>query len=186
MFWTRKKIITTIVILAVLITGITIFYLWKNKTPDGSIDQGPGSVSQKRVLQYQAPELTLAEKNEREISNISRSFAERFGTASSQLQENILAEISSSMTDSFYRWATNKYQASLQSELGDSYSYSSITTKALAIEVVDLQADTAKVIIETQREKITAGKETVNYKQKIKLDLVKVDSLWKVDGAYWQ
>ncbi|HCC22926.1 TPA: hypothetical protein DF272_01970 [Candidatus Falkowbacteria bacterium] len=186
MYWTRKKIIIAIIVLAAVVAGILIFYLWRSQTRDTSKELGPGSVNKTRVLTYQAPELTEAEKNSLALTNISRSFAERFGTASSQTVELGFSELKAVMTDSFYQWAGTTYQNRLASELKSDGAYAVLTTEALAVEVSELAADKAVVIVETTRVKKMPDSDPINYKQKLTLNFLNQGGEWKVDGAYWQ
>lgn len=60
------------------------------------------------------------------------------------------------------------------------------TTQALSSSVLEITESTAKVLVTSKREEITAQTKTPNViYQMIIVDFVKEDGSWKVNGAWW-
>jgi len=130
--------------------------------------------------------------DQEEISNllfIASSFAERFGSYSSQSEYQNLDDLESFMTVDMNSWVTGQYKGDLEKahpEFGDYYG---IVTKAISanMESKNDQFDQAVVMVKTQRQEFVGDLNTPNvFYQNIKLELIKSADQWKVDGAYWQ
>lgn len=181
----RKKII--IALLVVIIVALAIFFAFRLT----DLGQKPGDQEAGKLPEFKAPSANLEFKEiEPTISNDqllavqqAMNFAERFGTYSSdQPGENIkqLFGVCTTKMVNYLNQIAIDYQAK---------SYTGVTTKSISYDLSDFADSQAEVLVHTQRQETRAIDsklitETV-YKD-IKINLIKNDKQWLIDGAYWQ
>jgi len=127
------------------------------------------------------------EEEQAEILFIANAFAERFGSYSNQSEFANLDDLEIFMTDSMYNWIKT-YKEDLTNRYGFD-TYYAVETKVISnrIENIDDNLGTGSIMLKTQRQEF--NNDIANPKvfyQDIKLNIVKLDGNWKVDGAYWQ
>lgn len=178
----RKKVIIAIAILVIL--GV-LFLVWRlSREPQ----TGPGQQPTETPPVFKAPSSDLVyqpgtpspvSEIELSILNLAKSYASRFGSWSTDNQGHNLEELLplSSATMQTYLKSVPRTEAE---------SFSGITTKSIAAEILSLQDDLAEVLVSTQRIAIGADLRQNVYYQDIKLSLVQGAKGWLVDGAQWQ
>lgn len=85
------------------------------------------------------------------------------------------------------RWAESKIRERQNGELPPLYH--GITTRVFSHTLVSLDEKngTAEFIINTQRyESVGSADNSKSYTQDVRIQLVKEDGIWLVDGAFWQ
>ena len=84
-------------------------------------------------------------------------------------------------------WA-DSYVANLRDNRENSEGYYGITTKVLLEpEIINPEKSSSiDVMVETQRQEITADGSEKNYNQNIKVVFVNESGKWLVDSAHWQ
>lgn len=118
---------------------------------------------------------------------IAKTFAEKFGSFSSQGNFENLQDAKYFMTPRMIDW-TNQY-IEKNKKIQNTVFYG-VTTKSLKEEIITLSDDeeSAQVLVSTQQEEFgseVASRGKIIYKR-LMLDFKKVNNSWKVDSAQWQ
>lgn len=163
--------------------------------PETPVAQTPKASVPLTNLPLVAPEkdekeviVTPRETGEIELARMAGSFAERFGSYSNQSNFGNITDLKLFMTSDMKKWADD-YVMDARARTEISLAYYGITTKAVTEEVIFFDNDTghAEVLVETsRREAIGTTNNASNFYQDIKIVLIKVKGVWKVDRAYWQ
>ena len=192
----RNKILTIIFITVLVILLIIIGILWfiNSRQPAEepiNTNQGiqlPGNLPSSSS--GTPPELMVSaeEQNlEAGIKAIAVTFAERFGSYSNQGNFDNLTSARDLMTLKM-KTATDAFIASQTSTVNQDDSYYGITTKALNVNIIDLDEDLgrAEVLVQTQRieTKISTNNPRSFY-QDLNLNLNLEGDRWKIDTASW-
>ncbi len=200
-----KKIGLLIVSVAVLILAIVaILFLKKNNSQiseptytniststleTSKIVTMPTSTPGNRPRNYQSYDISKEEPhqiNDDDAARIARLFATRFGSFSNQSDYGNINDLKIFMTDSMSTWA-DKYIADLRSQeyTGEYYGIIThpLTTKILSY---DEKGGKVKVEVTTERQESKGEVLGVAYRQKMTLDLVKINNEWLVDNAVWE
>jgi hypothetical protein len=121
-----------------------------------------------------------------DLSQLSASFAERFGSWSNQSNYSNISDLKMFMTTRMQAWA-NTYIAEQISKNNNASQYYGISTWAASEEVKDLNESdgTATIIVKTFRQE-TANSDKPAYEQNVQIKLVRENDVWKGDSAYWQ
>lgn len=143
---------------------------------------------QQQVPQQKNQQPTKAPQGaEAQLLVMVRPFVERFGSYSNQSEYENLQELLSFMTPRMRAWAEGKIR---ERQAGETPSlYKGVTTKALAHKVISLneQVGQAEFLVSTQRrESVGSVGNSKVFTQDVIIKLVKEDSVWLVDGAFWQ
>lgn len=122
-----------------------------------------------------------------ELRRLGVTFAERFGTFSSQGDFSNITDLYSVMSQSLRAWAQN-YLADLQKQLsGDKYQ--GTTTRVISSRFISFDAagGRAELLLTTQRQKSdnSPANSQIVY-QDLTLGFIKDGELWKVDSAFWE
>lgn len=135
--------------------------------------------AQDDALQF--PVLSSAQRQEAELERMAFSFAERFGSYSSESNFQNLRDLEIFMTASMRGWVADLI--SKADAKGESLA-TKTTTKALSVREssLDETSGVGSFLISTQRTK----QDGEVYYQDILLNLEKIGDAWKVDGAYWK
>lgn len=123
-----------------------------------------------------------------DFKQMSRSFAERFGSFSNQSDYGNIEDLEIFMSAKMRAWA-KKYVSDLRVNSKYSGSFYGVVTKALVEPNVldfDLESDSVNVLVSTQREENSSDQESKVYNQDIKIKFVKIGGEWLVDSAIWQ
>lgn len=118
---------------------------------------------------------------------IAMTFAEKFGSFSSQGNFENISDAKFYMTERMKLWSDEYVKKNKNAS--DSPFYG-ITTRALKAEILTLSDDEsqAQLLVTTQQEEFTgsiSSRGKIMYKRLL-LDFVKVESEWKVDAVEWK
>jgi hypothetical protein len=184
----RLAIIIAVILLIILLVLLVWFLL--NKKSEPIVQPIVPEVSQTIPRQSAAEE--TAEKNIPEVpavvqnglESLAKTFAERYGSYSSESDFANLRDILGLMSVSMRQKTEEFIVGSLASG-----TYYGVTTRVLSVKTIFLDEDAgaASLEINTQREesKGSPNKSEVEY-QKLVLNYVMEDGVWKVDSANWQ
>lgn len=181
-FLKRKSVWITLLVLVVLALAWLIFSLWpKNAGPNiYSTEDQP--IFKPESPNLVAQPLTLADKDENVVQTLSRNFAARFGSWSTDNQGANLQQLKSLGTQKLQAYLDNikiNYQTP---------EFYGVETKSLSSEIksLDSETGTAQVLVNTQKTEINSKGEEHVYYQKVLFDLVKSGDNWLVDVVKWQ
>lgn len=186
------KIIIIIVVGLIAISALIYFVFFfgrQDQDLEPTIQEPVQQLQPITEIEKQVEQKTEAEKQEVEtmvnIESLSLSFAERYGSYSSQSNFENITELKLVMTENMKKWA-DQYVAEQRKKMPDSSEYYGITTKAISTDIVDKTETNAKVLINTQRiESFADGSTIVGY-QEIEITLLNQNGEWKVDAAVWK
>ncbi len=123
-----------------------------------------------------------------DFKQLSRSFAERFGSYSNQSNYGNIEDLEIFMSVKMKKWA-EEYVADLRNNNQYSGSFYGIVTKALVEpKISSFTPDSGQVVVlvSTQREENSSDGEPRVYNQDIEISFIKVGGEWLVDSAIWQ
>ena len=179
----RKKILWWAII-ALVIIGL-IFLIWSllqqraANNPKEEEEYIPPKIDMPSAdLEYQEIAPSVAEAEFQAIT-LAKTYAERFGSWSTDSAGHNLAELAPKSTARMKNYL-NSIEANTQAE------YSGITTRSLATETLSISDTEAMVTVSTQRTQTKADLSTDIYYQDIEITLIKSGDTWLVDSAYWQ
>jgi hypothetical protein len=199
----RSKIVIAVVVIFFLLLLALLFLLSPKKRASVSVAPAPTPVNAPAGglnvatpgfnINVSAPPSTKApavppkvdDRNALKI--IAKTFAELFGSYSSEGNEQNVIDSEYYMTDSLKAWATS-YVATERAK-PPTTQFSGTTTRALFepdVTAYDDNAGTATVTVKTQRSDSgpTIASSSVYY-QDLTLEFVKVGGVWKVDKYAW-
>lgn len=204
----KRKIGFLLIFLAVILLILTIFLLLN---PEGNFFKGFFERDVKEKQEDKTPEQIFEEERVREreefiytydqefednrewdeddFRQISRNFAERFGSYSNQSDYSNINDLKLlSMTEKMKDWADN-YVRDLRSSAPADQEYYGVTTKALLepqILSFDLDGNKVELLLTVQREESFSSGPSNVFSQDIKITFIKEDGEWLVDSAFWQ
>ncbi len=175
-------IILTILILILLATGL--FFVFFKKIP---LTQKflPIKEPEEELLIEPAPEKVLSEEENLrlELKELASFFAERFGSFSNQAPLENLIELKPFMSKKMQLWTEELLKKSPKEE----DVYHGFTTKALSSEILDLQEEKAKALVQTQRQEATKTTDNIRvFYQEVEIELIKENGEWKINEARWR
>lgn len=109
---------------------------------------------------------------------VSRIFVERFQTYSNQNNNSHIEDVLPLLTSSMAKWAQNQ-------GLEQSTDYKGVVTKVISSQIDSIDEDKAVVLVDIQQTITQVGSQKVEYKSG-RVNLVKFDNTWKVNGFYWE
>lgn len=128
---------------------------------------------------------TSAEIERQQVINLSKTFAERFGSFSNQGNFANINDLMPIMTSSLRQWAEG-YIEQKQAEITDR-EYYGISTRVLSVDIesIDLEGGTAEINLQTQRVESSQGEDRTYY-QTLTTRLIKTGEEWLIDFVQWQ
>lgn len=114
------------------------------------------------------------------LKRAALDFAARFGTYSTDVQNQNLKQLLPVMTGDLRTWAEKKVAEPPKFYI----AYQGVTTRALAAKIISQTSKDAKVEVSTQRVYTSAAKITTEY-ETARLHLIVSGSNWLVDSAEW-
>lgn len=199
----KTKIIILIAALILIIIAVVLVVIVNNK-PVGNLPVNQAANSNQPALTGSLPaekrliindntgpaatadatELTAQESEQVILEKTALAFAARFGSYSSDSNYSNIRDLQSSMTESMSAWA-DKYIT--QQKAKAAAGYFGVTTRALGIKSSEISADTATIIVATQRRETTSDVNNYKvYNKDLRLVFKKLSDVWLVDAAYWQ
>ncbi|MBI4599725.1 hypothetical protein HY732_02280 [Candidatus Uhrbacteria bacterium] len=130
---------------------------------------------------------SVSAKPGNEVVSLVLPFVERFGSYSNQGNLENLSELLPVMSDGMKAWAQK--QIDEQKRKTFQTVYHGVTTKSLqyTLSIFDDAKGIAEMKVATQRKELIGTSTNARvYNQDIVIKLVKEDTAWIVDGAYWQ
>lgn len=113
------------------------------------------------------------------LRQLAMSFAERYGSYSSDEPTKNLVDLQSFMTRSL----ANRIQA----DVASTTAFVGFSTKALSLQLVNSNATNATVLVKTQRtQTIGSGQEAKTFLADLELTAVMLNNEWKIDGVAWK
>ncbi|MBU4332016.1 hypothetical protein KKD19_00100 [Patescibacteria group bacterium] len=196
----RTKIILTIIITILLVLLVFIIYLNYENILELFENQPVVLTNQEKEMPEESPGLpeegapimpppiavSPEEVKRGQLAQFSSSFAEKFGSYSSQNNYQNFKELKVFMTPQMWSWVENNLIISGE---GDKDIYYGQTTKALSTQEnsYDAVGGNAEFLVKCQRQE--AGDNFVNprvYYQDITIELERYGDNWLVAAAYWQ
>jgi hypothetical protein len=179
----RKKIliITTIVVL------ILALLLWVLRTSDQSpngndnVNEGvPIFTPPSAQIKNEVPEIPKDNPIEFSVINLAKTYTARFGSWSTDNRGNNLKEL--------IPLSTTKMQTYLSSIDVDFEveEFNGVTTKSLSAKILDIDDDSASVLVSTQKIETNGDLEKNVYYQEAELSLLNLNGEWLVDEFDWK
>lgn len=196
----RKKILITILI--IIFIGLVYFLLINENTKVSFNNRGGEEIEEPQTGEEKfnddkesvKPVYTFDEElendrewNENDFAQQASSFAERFGSYSSQSDYGNLTDLKYYMSERMSNWATDYIRDLKNNSSSVDEHYDIKTNVFLAPEVRNYspQATSVEVLVSTDRLE-TNGPNTNSFKQDILIKYVKENGQWLVDSANWQ
>jgi flagellar basal body-associated protein FliL len=186
----RKIIIIALVALLVLVLGLILWWFLssRSKVPASTVNLGGSQVvavtpaSEGSVVQPATPERVQQEKSyPLGLKQLAMSFAERYGSYSTDEPVANLADLRPFMTNNFASQVIGKNQ------LDSITSFVGFSTKALTADLPEVTPTKATIIVGTQRtQEFGDGQASKTFYAKLKLSAIMEGNEWKIDGAVWQ
>jgi hypothetical protein len=196
-----KKIIASVIALIILLLLLWLFSRQpelapintsneaKTPTPIGALNATNGPGLKPPLFEATEPARPVVESEQPDVRSSLRSlasaFAERYGSYSNQGDYENLEELQVLMTDKFSQETAGFIRQSRAVDPGVA-TYIGLTTRSLntTIRGLDELAGRATVIVNTQREEISARGGRVFY-QEISLEFIREGEIWRVNSATW-
>ena len=179
----RKKIVWLAIIILVIL-GI-LFLIWRlsdfsfGPKQEANQNEQPIFPTPSANIEYKVTPPTKTD-TEFAIENLAKSYAERFGSWSTDSPGANLEELiplSSKTMVSYLNSIVIDYSAS---------EFSGLSAKSLTADINSLTDSQAEVLVKTQRVKTKANLTEEIYYQDIKISVVKSGDKWLVSSAVWQ
>ncbi|PIP33963.1 hypothetical protein COX22_01585 [Candidatus Falkowbacteria bacterium CG23_combo_of_CG06-09_8_20_14_all_49_15] len=155
-------------------------------TAPASLEIGATQQEIKKIVIAENP-IKSAVLSKLDLEKLAASFAERFGSYSNQANFANIRDLQVFMTEKMRRWSAG-YIQDLSNASADSTIYYGISTKAVGRTFSTYDADDgrAEILISTRRrESFSTAANSKVFSQDIKINLIKQNDVWLVDGAFW-
>ncbi len=188
----NKKLIALIVGGLIVLAAIIYFiFIYDYNSGNQPADNNTANQSNQPapVVSTSTPEVvpgrerSAEEKNRDDISQLSISFAERFGSSSSQADFSNLEDLELFMTPAMQA-RTESYIAAERKKPVVA-GYQGTITKAIIADTTAVSDSSATVVVKTKRQETKEDAEPTTYSQNLNLSLQKINGEWKVDSAEW-
>lgn len=159
----------------------------EQQAPLPNQENGQQSKTTQDVLTPPVTGAAPAAKAGDEVVALVLPFVERFGSYSNQGDLENLSDLLPMMSEGMKAWAQK--QITEQKNKPFQTVYHGVTTKSLeyTLSKYDAPRGNAEMKVTTQRKELIGASTNARvYNQDILIKLVKRDTAWVVDGAYWQ
>ena len=183
----RRKILIIALIILVIVIIFLVWWFFFRQPAAPSVNFNANQALPVNEQIQELPPPSEARQNEEKnyplgLKQLAFSFAERFGTYSSDAPAANLKDLEPLMTAKM--WA--KTEAMMAKNIPVS-GYDAYETKALNSKLVSSSKEAATVTVNTQRIHLQGNEPTQQvYYQNILLKFVRSGNEWKVDDAIWQ
>ena len=186
-----KKIIILIVVCAVLVVGLIVYFISTGKKNSSVVDKDNAPIQKveipkEDVAKVVVPPPTDTEKQASAVKNVALSFVERFGTFTNESNYQSINDLMPVLTASSQSWLLNTYIPSLVKEHDPRGFFYRIITDARTAEIIEQKDTTLKMRVATQREETKGEAPAESFIQNIVLDLVNENNNWLINGVYWE
>ncbi|MBU0661021.1 hypothetical protein KKG22_02465 [Patescibacteria group bacterium] len=183
----RKRLFIIISVVIGIILVFILFYLFQKREPvvvdvlpDTIVDEGEPVVdlNQTRAVQQEVvvPPLT-EDMGERYVRQVSRIFVERFASESTQNDNRHIDDVLPMVMPAMAAWLETQREVNTR-------EYEGVSTQVIASQLQEMDESTAIVIVNTQQIKESMDEQEITQKDG-RVELVKVNGEWKIDGFYW-
>lgn len=122
---------------------------------------------------------------EESVLRLARLFLERYGSFSNRNNYENINNVQSLMTKKFQQ-ESDKVIAAGQTENNVEAEYYGITTKALSVRMQNFAANSAVVLISTQRAETKGANDPNIFTQDAEVALEKANGSWKISSVTWK
>jgi len=183
----RSKALIVITVIVLIIMAVVLYLLWKGRDakPAGipnvvAPSQGapgtiPGTLTPTPVLVVTP--FATAEAT-------ARSFAERWGSFSTESDYQNVQDLHAVMTPSMRTWADTYVRDQRKNQ--KSGEFYGVTSRAMKTETIEDTGATVKVAVTAQRVETKGNTPARSYYQTMELSLIKNGDGYLVDGAWWK
>jgi len=186
----NKKRITVIaaIILLIIIIVLLVVFIPRKEQPatvvKTEIPVAENKPDAKPAVVVAPP--TASEVQHASISYLSRMFCERLGTFTNQSGYLSITDLLPMMTSSMKNWIEKTYLPKLQKDYPQNGLLYRVTSIAPVANITLQGENQATVVVESQRTEKYGDNAEKSFFEDLKLNLVKINNNWLVDGAYWQ
>lgn len=180
-----------LVIITLIVIGIAIvvgYFLRKTPSQTPSADTTPPLASEGAQTQTPGagnpPVANSAVTPFAAIEATARSFAERWGSFSTESDFQNVRDVYPVMTDSMRSWAERYVAQEREKQRGGEFF--GVTTRAMNAEILSEADGVIRVAVTTQREETKGASAPRRYYQTMEVALVKNGAGYMVDGAWWK
>lgn len=184
----RKRIFVIIgIVVGVILAAILAYLVISDRAPDDDVVDDVIDIEQDTVqIERDVPEpifeaLPQPAKfgaDELAARQLARDFVERFASYSNQNNNSHIQDVLPLTTAKVSEWL-------LTQDIFESDDYQGVTTRVIAMAIQSIDEESAIVKVDTQQNIEELRKQEVSYRSG-RVELVKVDGVWKVDGFYWE
>lgn len=184
LFTERRHFVIFLIGLAVLVAAVVVFIIVRfaglgdkknQQNSEGTPFTAPAGDAVAPVAPPKEPDRQAAE-------SLARFFIERIGSYSNQSDFQNVDDVKPLMTARVVIWAEG-----LKKQGTADGGYRGVTTKALALEVIEWKPKQSAVMrVSTQRQEQQDGAADSVYYQDAEVNLVYQGDGWLVDGVYWK
>jgi hypothetical protein len=185
------KVIILVVVCAVLIIGLIVYFVASNKNKAPVVDQANAPIQKVELPKDVAAKIIVPPPTDQErqisaVKNIALSFVERFGTYTNESNYQSFNDLMPVLTASSQAWLLNTYIPSLVKEHDPRGFFYRIITDARTADIIEQKDTMLKMRVATQREETKGEAPAESFIQNIVLDLVKENNNWLINGVYWE
>lgn len=184
----RTKILIAITAIVVIIMVVVVYLLMKNRPLQNrpatdAIANTPQTVSNNgtNVPANLVPAATPFAGAEA----TARSFAERFGSFSSESNFQNIADLYVVMTPTMKAWADTYIAAERAARAGQTEFYG-VTSRAVKTEIIERSGSSLRLRVTTQRIETKGTSEPRSFYQPMEVALKQFGQAYFVDGAWWK
>ncbi len=186
----EKKMIIMIAIGIVVVLGMVFVSFWFLKDKKAPIIDEQTPVAKLGIEGDRSGLLQPIETKEDavlgDVRPLAIAFVERFGTYTNHSNFESISGLSPVMTASMLSWVESVYLPKLRQDYDPTGYFYRITARAPVVQILEVNNNSARVLVTAQREETLGTAETKEYIQTITLDLVNENNSWLVNGAYWE
>ncbi len=179
----KKTLATAIVVLGVVAILLLLWLLFFRKSDDvtGPVARPTEITSQPAVIEADPIPIPVVTAEEAAAKTVAQNFAERFGTYSTDTPYVNYEEIRD--------LSTGEYYASLVRIPQDEGDYRGVTTRALAINVLEGSEESGTVLyrVSTQRETFVGDRSSSSVEYiAARVTVVQQGDIWLVNAFSWE
>ena len=192
-----KRIIIIIGCAVVLVAAGLALYLFYFK--GGAVNQNTANINLPANINFNAnldenlnvnSAVTLntnqtTANDQEKLKEVSRIFAERYGSYSNKNDFENLIALKTYMTDKLQK-ETDTYIKAEKSKMMGNETYFGVTSETLSVNVSSLTEKKADSLVTLSRTERNETSPTASYFQNLSLKLIKSGDSWLVDSTSWQ
>jgi hypothetical protein len=178
------------IVVLLVVLGFVLYFFKYRVTPSNPVVENTGAPIGEDINNNQPapvgsgapklePQTTIkTEPTETYFKQLAQMFVERYGSYSNQNNNSHITDVIPLVTKNMAKWIQTQ-------EVTPSSEYSGVTTRVVAVRVLESSASKVVVAFDAQKEVSRVGEESKREYQSGKVNLEKVAEEWKVSGIYW-